>query len=113
MAARDATGPLLHGHKAIPPHPRDPCNPPPGLFRWHYLQCVIRKFGHDDYKNLQNIHYCELALRMEGDSDDEDEGTDSGFQWPSDMLDRGRAMQTDIKEQEARQRLVAEWITVV
>jgi hypothetical protein len=50
---------------------------------------------------------------MEGDSDDEDEGTDSEYQWPSAMFDRGRAMQTDIEEHEERQRLVAEWITAV
>jgi hypothetical protein len=75
------------------------------------LQCVIRKFGHNDYKNLQNIEYCELPLRMEGDSDDE--GTDSEYEWPSAILDRGRAMQTDIEEHEERQRLVAEWTTAV
>ena len=104
MAGLDAPGPLLHGHEAIPQHP---CNPPPGLFRWHYLQCVIRKFAHDDYKNLQNIHYHELPLRMEGDSDDE--GTDSEYEWPSAVFDRGRAMQMDIAEHEERQRLIAEW----
>jgi hypothetical protein len=75
------------------------------------LQCVIRKFGHDDYKNLQNIHYCELALRMEGDSDDE--GTDSECEWPSAILDRGRAMQMDIAEDEEHQRLTAEWAATV
>jgi hypothetical protein len=103
--------PLLHGHEAIPPQPQHPCNPPPGLFRWHYLQCVIRKFAHDDYKNLQNIHYYELPLRMEGDSDDE--GTDSEYEWPSAVLDRGRAMQMDIAEHEKRQRLTAEWAATV
>ena len=81
--------PSLHGYRISPPQPQDPRNPPPGLIRWHYLQCVIRKFAHSDYKNLQNIHYCELSLPMEGDSDDV--GTDSEFEWPSAALDRGRA----------------------
>jgi hypothetical protein len=48
-----------------------------------------------------------LPLRMEGDSDDE--GTDSEYEWPSAVFDRGRAMQMDIAEHEERQRLIAEW----
>jgi hypothetical protein len=48
---------------------------------------------------------------MQGDSDDE--GTDSEFEWPSDILDRGRAMQAAIMDQEERQRSVEEWITKV
>ena len=98
----------LHGYVIHPPHPNHPHNPPPGLFRWHYLQCVIQRFAHAEYKNLQNIHYYELPLRMEGDSDDE--GTDSDFQWPSAALDRGRAMQMEFEEHEERQRGVAEWV---
>jgi hypothetical protein len=57
---------------------------------------------------MQNIHYCELPLAMEGDSDDE--GTDSEYEWPSAVLDRGRAMQTAIERREERQRFVAEWV---
>jgi hypothetical protein len=85
--------------------------PSPGLLRWHYLQCVLRKFAHSEYKNLQNISYYELPLRMEGDS--EDEGTDSECEWPSVALDRGRAMQMAIEDREARKRVVAEWVTGV
>src|SRR6266436_7776465 len=93
--AYPASIPPLHGHRASPPQPQHPRNPPPGLLRWHYLQCVVRKFAHSDYKELQNISYYELPLRMEGDSDDE--GTDSELEWPSAALDRGRAMQMAIK----------------
>jgi hypothetical protein len=46
---------------------------------------------------------------MEGDSDDE--GTDSECEWPSAVLDRGRAMQMAIEDREDRQRSVAEWVT--
>jgi len=60
---------------------------------------------------MQNILYYELPLPMEGDSDDE--GTDSEFEWPSAALDRGRAMQAAIMDQEERQRSVEEWITKV
>ena len=104
-----ASGDILHGHRASPPNPNALKNPPPGLFRWHYLQCVIRKFAHADYLNMQNIRYSELSLRMEGDSDDED--TDGEPDWPSAALDYGRAMQAMTREFEERQRAVVEWVT--
>lgn len=100
----------VHGYKVSPVHPHRR-NPPPGLFRWHYLQCVIKKFAHSDYKSLQNIRYCELPLRMEGDSDDED--TDGEHDWPSAALDCGRAMQAEIEQDEERQRSVAGWVAAV
>jgi hypothetical protein len=99
----------LHGYRISPPQPQHADNPPPGLIRWHYLQCVIRKFAHPDYRGLQNISHYELFLKMEGDSDDED--TDSDYEWPSAPLDRGRAMQTTMEHGEERQRFVAEWLT--
>jgi len=68
-----ASLPPLHGFRASPPEPQHARNPPPGLIRWHYLQCVIRKFAHSDYRYIQNIHYCELPLAMDSDY----EGTDS------------------------------------
>ena len=49
----------------------------------------------------------ELPLRMEGDSDDE--GTDSEFEWPSAVFDRGRYMQETIEHNKERQRFVADW----
>ena len=63
--------PVLHGYRISPSHPEHADNPPRGLFRWHYLQCVIKKFGHPDYKGLQYIYYTELPLRIE-DSDGEE-----------------------------------------
>jgi len=99
--------PILHGRRIAPPHPEQANNPPPGLFRWQYLQCIIKKFGQADYKNLHNIHYMELPLRMEGDSDDE--GTDDEFEWPSAVFDRGRYVQARIEHDEERQRFVADW----
>lgn len=67
--------PLQFPSRTGPPQPQHDRNPPLGLFRWHYLQCVIKNFAHADYINLQNIAYYELPFRMEGDSDDD--GTDS------------------------------------
>ena len=48
---------------------------------------------------------------MDGDSDDE--GTDSDFEWPSAVLDRGRAMCAAIEDCEERQRFVEDWVTAV
>ncbi|KAJ7132206.1 hypothetical protein C8R44DRAFT_612100 [Mycena epipterygia] len=105
------TIPILHGHTAGPPQPQLATNPPPGLIRWHYLQCVLKKFGHADYKTLPNIKYSELPLRMEGDSDDD--GTDSEAEWPSAALDRGRAVQASIEANEHRHKDIADWIKTV
>ena len=101
--------PLLHGHRISPPQPQHPSNPPPGLIRWHYLQCVIRKFAHSDYKNMQNIFYYELPIRKEGDSDDEGANNEHG--WPTAVLDNGRAMQMEFQDYEERQRSISEWVT--
>ena len=103
--------PVIHGRIAGPPQPELTTNPPPGLIRWHYLQCVLKKFGHTDYKMLQNIDFWELPLRMEGDSDDD--GTDSDAEWPSAALDRGRAVQASIKDNEIRHRVIVDWIATV
>lgn len=65
---------------------------------------------------MQNVHYCELPLGMEGDSDNED--TDTKFERPSAALDRGRAMQMAYREHRVtlqqvsgalRQKFVTEW----
>jgi len=103
--------PLLHGYGVGPPRPQQTNNPPPGLFRWHYLQCVLKKFAQRDYKDFQNIYYMELPFRTEGDSDDE--GTDSELEWPSAALDRGRYVQATIEQHEEQQRFVVDWITTV
>ncbi|KAF9048270.1 hypothetical protein BDZ89DRAFT_1057849 [Hymenopellis radicata] len=106
---RPTVFPAVHGHPASPPRLESNHVPPAGLFRWHYLQCVLKKFAHDDYKNLPNIYYSELPLRMEGDSDDD--GTDSEADWPSKALDLGRDVENSLEEREERHRAVAKWIS--
>ena len=106
---RSAALPAIHGHHASPPQPQLNNVPPPGLFRWHYLQCVLKRFAHDDYKNLENIYFSELPLRMEGDSDDD--GTDSELEWPSKSLDLGRVVENSLEEREECHRAVATWIS--
>lgn len=102
--------PVVHGRHASPPHPLRNNIPPPGLFRWHYLQCVINRFGHGQYRHLQNIAFLELPFRMEGDSDDD--GTDSDAQWPSMPLDLGRNVENSVVERAERHRAVENWIAL-
>ncbi len=104
-----ASMPAIHGHRASPPRPQCDNLPLPGLFRWHYLQCVLKRFAHDDYKDLANIYFSELTLRMKGDSDNE--GTDSELEWPSKALDLGREMENRKVEDEERHQAVAQWVS--
>ncbi|KAJ7485174.1 hypothetical protein B0H11DRAFT_2279429 [Mycena galericulata] len=106
---RPVTNPVAHGYHVSPPRPQLANVPPPGLLRWHYLQCVLKRFAHNDYKNLANINFFELPLRMEGDSDDD--GTDSDLEWPSLGLDLGREFQNNLEEREERHQAVAKWIS--
>jgi len=101
--------PTIHGHRASPPHPLQDKIPPPGLFRWHYLQCVLKRFANDCYQDLDNIFFFELPLRMEGDSDDD--GTGSEVEWPSIALDLGRNVENSLKECEEHNQAVAKWIS--
>ncbi|EJD35941.1 hypothetical protein AURDEDRAFT_130367 [Auricularia subglabra TFB-10046 SS5] len=48
-------------------------NPPPGLFRWHYLQCVIKRFGHRDYTEFPDTQLPESEIvTYYGEEDDAD-----------------------------------------
>ncbi|KAJ7457635.1 hypothetical protein B0H11DRAFT_1873644 [Mycena galericulata] len=104
----DAGLPTLHGRVISPPQATHPQNPPAGLFRWHYLQCVLKKFAHTDYRNQLNIHYSELPIPMQGDSDDDD--TDSDADWPSAALDRGRAVEAERRYEQEHLHSTADWI---
>ncbi|KAJ7666128.1 hypothetical protein DFH06DRAFT_267634 [Mycena polygramma] len=104
------TSPPLHGHTASPPFPGRPHIPPPGLFRWHYLQCVLAQFGYRAAPN-NDIEYEQLPLPMDGDSGSDGGDTDSDADWPSAALDWGRLLQeTHVRDIE-RRKAVVEWIT--
>ncbi|KAJ3769688.1 hypothetical protein FB446DRAFT_746854 [Lentinula raphanica] len=98
----------LHGQAITPPNPASTINPPPGLFRWHYLQGVIRKFSTTDYQNIEHIAMHEKSVLMKGDSDDE--GTDSEADWPSAIFDRGRFAYAQAQLEAERMDAVAQWI---
>lgn len=47
--------------------------PPPGVFDWHYLECVIGTFATQDYKNFLDIEYDVHPFKTSDDSDSGDE----------------------------------------
>ncbi|KAF9072508.1 hypothetical protein BDP27DRAFT_1261639 [Rhodocollybia butyracea] len=51
-AFANSTTQPVHGFIITPP---DPTSPPPGLMYWHYLQCVIRRFGHRMFRESDNM----------------------------------------------------------
>ncbi|KAJ7457636.1 hypothetical protein B0H11DRAFT_2320075 [Mycena galericulata] len=101
----DVQSTTLHGRVISPPQPTHPQNPPAGLFRWHYLQCVLRKFAHTDYKNQANIRYSELPIPMDGDLDDD--STDSDGESPS-AASGGQVVEAERRCNEEHLRLMAE-----
>ena len=52
---------MLHGH-TITLSTRDASFPPIGVFNWHYVQCVLKRFATDEYKQSQNIYYFSLPF---------------------------------------------------
>ena len=65
--------PELHGYQVmLSVHAGNHCLPPPGVFNWHYLQCIIKQFGTPEYKSLPNRFFI-YPFRMASDNlDDED-----------------------------------------
>lgn len=105
--------PLIHGQTVTVPYPAAPDNPPPGLFRWHYLQCVLKQFKTAAYQKLPNIVFEERPIRLQDDSDDEEGGEGSAGGWPSATWDIGRAGYIEQELESERQRAVEGWVTSV
>ena len=62
----------LHGCQ-IAPVTHDPLYalPPAGVFNWHYIQCVLKKFSTLAYQAIDNIYYFSLPFRTRDDDDAE------------------------------------------
>ncbi|KAH8799493.1 hypothetical protein DL96DRAFT_1687790 [Flagelloscypha sp. PMI_526] len=103
-----------HGSRITTPNPTDPKSPPPGVLKWHYLQCVLKWFAHDDYLNLSHITWSQLPLRYDlyrsEDYDSDCEGSISHLQ-PSAVLDFGRFEEWCQEEEAARLESVARWVS--
>ncbi|KAF9078370.1 hypothetical protein BDP27DRAFT_1396707, partial [Rhodocollybia butyracea] len=91
--------PPLHGFVVTPP---DHTSPPPGLLFWHYLQCVIRIFGHPMLKNSPNTVHLERPRPMEDDLEDEEDGF-----WPSAI---GSMYKEHPEEKLQKHEATAQWV---
>ena len=62
----------LHGYQ-IAPLSHDPLYalPPVGVFDWHYIQCVLKKFSTPDYQQINNIYHFSFPFRTRDDDDKE------------------------------------------
>ncbi|KAF9510047.1 hypothetical protein BS47DRAFT_1348462 [Hydnum rufescens UP504] len=66
------TAPPLHLHSVtLSVHGGDIPVPAPGVFDWHYLQCVIGMFGTPQYKNVPNIRFFVYPFKTADDLNDE------------------------------------------
>lgn len=64
--------PVLHGCQiTLSAHNLLPL-PPVGVFNWHYLQCVLKKFATVDYKAINNINNFSFPFCTRDDNNDSD-----------------------------------------
>ncbi|KAH9176534.1 hypothetical protein EDB89DRAFT_74370 [Lactarius sanguifluus] len=74
---------LLHGYSAtLQVHAGEHHLPPPGVFNWHYLQCVIKKFGTPEYMTVSDIRFFIHPFRTASDTSESESGDDSSTKPP-------------------------------
>ena len=59
--------------------------PPVGVFKWHYVQCVFKKFATRDFREFSNISY--FVQPGDSDDDDDDDDSDRDFDDPRNIAD--------------------------
>ncbi|KAM6493658.1 hypothetical protein JOM56_010019 [Amanita muscaria] len=110
------SNPMLHGHTmTLSTH--DASFPPIGMFNWHYLQCVLKKFATDEYKQIQNICYFSLPFRTreeveeaeEIDLDFDDERNIANPPYPSYPIELAEATARLHLEDAERNRDIGAW----
>jgi hypothetical protein len=60
------------------------------LFDWHYLQCVIHRFGTAQYRDIPNIQHFEYPFKTALDSSHDESiiSDDAGPPWPTYHFDQ-------------------------
>jgi hypothetical protein len=88
--------------------------PPSGAFDWHYMQCVIKRFGTEAYKAIPNVSFYELPFRTEDDDDDDIYEHDAGEPpYPSYRFDYFMSQQAERQALEERRDAIAGWVLTV
>jgi hypothetical protein len=119
------------GHSATPPDTPHGDNmtldnhssgiplPPPGLFSWHYLQCVFLKFGTKQYMTMAGLAFSQMPFRTQDDidaagGDDETSSSDIASRgeppWPTYWWDRRAQEIADLYDRDKRMKWVRSWI---
>ncbi|KAJ3502954.1 hypothetical protein NLJ89_g8654 [Agrocybe chaxingu] len=99
---------------ASPIHGGNQPLPPKGVFDWHYLQCVAKRFATMDYKAVPGIYFYAYPFRMDDDdeSDDEFEFEDNNeieppyptYRFDRFLMEQGRKLRMHERDQE-----IARW----
>ena len=89
--------------------------PPKGIFDWHYLQCVLRRFGTDQYKGLPNIAFFVYPFKTADDESGDEFEDDANDEppYPSYRLDRFMAQQWEKHQEQEHFKEVAQWASEV
>lgn len=107
---------MLHGHQITLSTQDDSLPlPPVGVFNWHYIQCVLKKFATSDYKKIDNINYFSLPYRTRDDDDDDsdidfdDERNVANPPYPSYLWELSEARARQRLEEVERDQAILTW----
>jgi hypothetical protein len=84
----------------------DRLEPPEGIFLWHYIQGVTRRFATPQFKALQGALHTEKPGRCHGDSDDDSDDALDNLDYPTKWLDDAWAAAEEAKMAQARLALL-------
>jgi hypothetical protein len=105
--------PPLHLHSVtLSVHGGSEHLPPKGVFDWHYLQCVVQRFGTDQFKTVPNIAFFVCPFKTaDDDSEDEFEDNDHDKEppCPTYRFDRFMAKQWNKHREQEDFRGMAQW----
>ena len=94
-------------------HAGDQPLPPQGVFNWHYLQCVIHRFGTPQYKGFPNVEFFVYPFRTGSDSPDDesigDHDNDVDPPYPSYHFDRYLERQSESQRAIEHRKDVLRW----
>lgn len=104
--------PRLHGFSVmLSVHDGNESLPPQGVFDWHYLQCVLLRFGTTQYRGVPNIQYHVNPFQTASDSSDDERVMDDDADppWPSYRFDRYLEQQWKAHWDQERREEMLEW----
>ena len=89
-------------------------HPPIGVFNWHYLQCVLKKFSAPEYQHVENINhftfpFCTKDDNDESDFDFDDERNIADPPYPSYLIELAEARARHHLEDVERNSAIMAW----